>query len=173
MTATGPRQLGSLSLDTVPGKKEVGMHLHQVTEAFLAENIPQEAHLFLVIGVWSQLRGQQGQSLMESWAREDTEFIKGAPQRNPNVPSVLPLNILLRGSHRPGGWGTVGSVSPALDWQSWGYRRQEEIGVLTRVLGQHRHVCWPDPQLCLWMLEESRKIRHSAHTPQCVRDQLG
>lgn len=43
-----------------------GSHLHQITEALLTEDVPQEAHLLPVVGVRPELRGQKCQGLMQT-----------------------------------------------------------------------------------------------------------
>lgn len=65
MNFTGLSQLGK-PLETLSRWDEMGLYLHQVTEAFFTENIPQEAHLFLVVGVRSELRSQQCQGFMQT-----------------------------------------------------------------------------------------------------------
>lgn len=40
-------------------------HLHQVAETPLTEDILEEDHVLFVIGIWTQLWGQQGKRLMQ------------------------------------------------------------------------------------------------------------
>lgn len=42
-------------------------HLHQVAETPLTEDILEEDHVLFVIGIWTQLWGQQGKRLMQPY----------------------------------------------------------------------------------------------------------
>lgn len=41
--------------------------LHEVTEALLTENIFEENQVFLMVGIWMELRGEQGKSLVQPY----------------------------------------------------------------------------------------------------------
>lgn len=42
-------------------------HLHEVPKAPFTEDILEEPQVLLVVGVWVELRGEQGQSLMKPY----------------------------------------------------------------------------------------------------------
>lgn len=41
------------------------LYLHEVTEALLTEDVFEEDQVLLMVGIWVELRGEQGQSLMQ------------------------------------------------------------------------------------------------------------
>lgn len=41
------------------------LHLHEVAKALLAEDIFEEHQVLFMGGIWMELRGEQGQSLMQ------------------------------------------------------------------------------------------------------------
>lgn len=41
--------------------------LHEVTEALLTENIFEENQVLLMVGIWMELRGEQGKSLVQPY----------------------------------------------------------------------------------------------------------
>lgn len=46
------------------------LHLHEVTEAPLTEDIFEEHQVFFVVGIWVELRGEQGQGLMKPYRQK-------------------------------------------------------------------------------------------------------
>lgn len=47
------------------------INLHDVTEAFLTEDILEEDQVFLMVSIRMKLRGEQGQSLMQPYGQEN------------------------------------------------------------------------------------------------------
>lgn len=45
-------------------------YLHQVAEAPLTEDIFEEHQVFFVVGIWVELRGEQGQGLMKPYRQK-------------------------------------------------------------------------------------------------------
>lgn len=41
------------------------LYLHEVTKALLTEDIFEEDQVLFMVGIWVELRGEQGQSLMQ------------------------------------------------------------------------------------------------------------
>lgn len=54
------------------GAREV-INLHDVTEALLTEDIFEEDQVFFVVSVWMELRGEQGQSLVQPYGAEKNQ----------------------------------------------------------------------------------------------------
>lgn len=46
------------------------LYLHEVAEAPLAEDIFEEHQVFFVVGIWVELRGEQGQGLMKPYRKK-------------------------------------------------------------------------------------------------------
>lgn len=50
---------------TVSNDDDNVLHLHEVPKAPFTEDILEEPQVLFVVGVWVELRGEQGQSLMK------------------------------------------------------------------------------------------------------------
>ena len=51
-------------------------YLHEVTEAFLTEDIFEEDQVLFMVGIRVELRGEQGQSLMQPYGyKKTTQFV--------------------------------------------------------------------------------------------------
>lgn len=87
-------------------------HLHQVSQAPLTEDVFEEDHVLFVIRIRPQLRGQQGQRLVQPCAGGGTTWTDGAEQqRTSTTPANMCPLTCSRREHRHGFFhGSAGSA---------------------------------------------------------------